>query len=465
MFKTKEKISLILIDFITINFAWCLQYYIRVESGIFAIYTSVEFLVPMFVIFLFWLLIFSTFGMYDSWSTKSRVDEFVTSLKAVTFGVLVLFFVVFIDDTSTGVRESNRLLIILYWSLLVFSVGIGRALLHSLEKNLLKKGIGLSNTLIIGWSDKAKNLYNSLKNNQSLGYKIIGFVSTNGHYEETEFEGKKIYDSLHNLPALIEELNIKEVLIAIDSKEHDKLLEIISICEPFRTGLKIMPDLYDIVTGQARTNQIFGAPLIDIMPQLMTNWERVVKRLIDITFSFIVLIVSLPLFILIALAIKMESRGSILYRQQRVGKDARLFTILKFRSMYSDAEKHSGPQWAKKNDPRITHIGYFLRKFHLDELPQFINVLKGDMSLIGPRPERPFFVQKLSKELPLYTRRLKVRPGITGWAQVKLKYDESLEDVKVKVQYDLFYIENISLKMDLKIAISTIISILTGKGH
>ncbi|HEY5614964.1 MAG TPA: sugar transferase, partial [Bacteroidota bacterium] len=173
----------------------------------------------------------------------------------------------------------------------------------------------------------------------------------------------------------------------------------------------------------------------------------------------------LPLWLLVALLIKLDSRGPILYRQERVGRNGKLFNIYKYRSMSSDAETTSGPVWAEKNDPRVTRIGKILRRTHIDEIPQFINVLSGEMSVVGPRPERSYFVEKLSKELPLYKRRLKVRPGITGWAQIKYKYDQSIEDVRAKVKYDLFYIENISWRLDLKILFNTAYVMLRGKGH
>jgi exopolysaccharide biosynthesis polyprenyl glycosylphosphotransferase len=196
----------------------------------------------------------------------------------------------------------------------------------------------------------------------------------------------------------------------------------------------------------------------------MKPWEEGAKRLIDLAVAALVLVVGLPVWLLIALAIKLDSRGPALYRQERVGMDGRHFRIIKFRSMVADAEK-AGPQWAARIDPRITAVGRILRKLHLDEIPQVWNVLRGEMSLVGPRPERPVFVEELSREIPLYPRRLRVRPGVTGWAQVKHKYDESIEDVRKKVQYDLYYIENMSLRMDMKIIFSTISHMLMWKGH
>lgn len=223
--------------------------------------------------------------------------------------------------------------------------------------------------------------------------------------------------------------------------------------------------MYDIISGQARTNQIYGLPLIDILPELMPAWERSMKRVMDIIVSTFVLTIFSPIWLLLGIIIKIDSKGKILYRQKRVGKEEQIFEIFKYRSMSAGAESNTGPVWAAEDDPRITRVGTFLRKSRLDEVPQFINVLMGNMSLVGPRPERPFFVERLKKEVPLYSKRMRIRPGITGWAQIKHKYDESLDDVKRKLRYDLFYIENMSLRMDFKIILSTIKVIISGKGH
>jgi exopolysaccharide biosynthesis polyprenyl glycosylphosphotransferase len=201
------------------------------------------------------------------------------------------------------------------------------------------------------------------------------------------------------------------------------------------------------------------------MPQLMPEWEKKIKRLMDVVISILLIILTSPIVIITAIAIKRESKGPIFYKQERSGLDGKVFKIIKFRSMRADAEKLSGPVWSTKDDPRITKVGKFIRKVRIDEIPQMINVLKGEMSLVGPRPERPFFVEQLSKEIPFYKRRLKVRPGVTGWAQVKHKYDETVEDVKEKLRYDLFYIENMSLSNDFKILFRTIFVVLFGQGH
>jgi len=466
MSKAKEKIILFLIDFLTINGAWLLYYYVRIRSGWISVYTPIpELWVPMLVIYFYWLVLFFFFGLYRSWYAKSRLDEFATLFKTLTFGVLVLFFAVFIDDAATSSPVHSRVLIGLYWILLLALVGIGRMGVRSFQRRLLEAGIGLRDSLIVGWSDKARELFDMVKKYPALGYNVIGFIRADKSKQGGEYAGVPVLGNLDNLREVIASHAVKEVLIALDSSEHDRLLDVVQRCDSHQLGLKILPDLYDIISGQARTNQIYGFPLIEIMPQLMPAWEQSAKRLIDITVSLLILLVFSPLWMIIALFIKLESKGPLFYVQDRVGKDGKHFKMIKFRSMYHEAEKDSGPVWANRRDPRVTKIGRIIRKPHFDEIPQLINVLKGDMSLVGPRPERPFFVEQLSQEIPIYHRRLKVRPGLTGWAQVKYKYDESVEDVRTKLRYDLFYIENMSLRMDMKILLATLYVILLGKGH
>ncbi len=461
----KEKIFLLIADFCAFNLAWVIYYLIRVEAKIIPFYSPIELLLPMFVIYLYWLLVFSFFGLYTSWYAKSRFDEFVAIVKSSGFGVFILFFAVFVDDASSGVSGGYRAIILIYWFVFIALTETGRFFIHTLQRSLLLKGIGLKKSLIIGSGDKSKKLFDEIEKYPALGYKVTGFLSTNGKPKMGDYKSCSIYNDLNDLPEIIKNENIEEVIIAIGSSEHDKLIDIISACEPFKLGMKIMPDMYDIVSGQARMNQIYGLPLIDLVPPLLPEWERKVKRMIDFLISSVTLLLFLPFGLVIALIIKIDSKGTVFYKQIRVGENGKNYHIYKFRSMVQDAEKNTGPVWSILDDPRITGFGKILRKYRLDEIPNFISVFSGKMSFIGPRPERPFFVDKFSREIPLYRRRLRVKPGITGWAQVKHKYDESLEDVRIKLQYDLYYIENISLRLDFKIILFTIQTILFGKGR
>jgi exopolysaccharide biosynthesis polyprenyl glycosylphosphotransferase len=298
----------------------------------------------------------------------------------------------------------------------------------------------------------------------ALGYRVVGFAGLDRRWTDSGVPGAPVLGTVDDLHEVIPRENVREVLIALDSSDHGRLLDVIGQCNGHKVSLKIVPDLYDIISGQARTNAIYGFPLIEISPEILSPWEAAAKRAIDIGVSGLTLVLGIPLWLLIGLAVRLESPGPALYRQRRVGRDGTTFDIFKFRSMRRDAES-AGAQWAQKKDPRVTRVGRFLRNTHLDEIPQVINVLKGEMSLVGPRPERPEFVEQLAKEIPLYMRRLKVRPGVTGWAQVKHKYDESIEDVRRKVEYDLYYIENMSMRMDMKIILSTVYHTVLGKGH
>lgn len=392
------------------------------------------------------------------------MDEFIAVLKISTFGVLIIFFAVFFDDATSGRTPHVRAFVILYWFAIVLSVGATRIIFRTVQKRLLINGIGLRNAVIVGCGERACSVFNLAKKYKTLGYEPIGFISLD---KGSRYNGlpAPLLSDVSKLSDTIEEFKATEVIIALEEKEKENIYNIISSVNGSDASIKIVPDLYDSIAGQAHASRLYGFPLIDVVPQLMPAWQTATKRLMDIMVSGVALIIGVPLWVLIAAAIKISSRGQIVYRQERVGKDTRPFTLFKFRSMYVDAEKTTGPVWAAKNDPRVTGVGRVLRKTHLDETPQFFNVLKGEMSLVGPRPERPFFVEKLSKEIPLYKRRYKIKPGLTGLARVKYKYDESLEDVKIDLQYDLFYIENMSLRLDFQILFWTISHVLLGKGH
>lgn len=364
-----------------------------------------------------------------------------------------------------GVESSNRILIFIYWLLLFLFVSIGRLLLRSFQRALLIKGIGRKLAVIVGYNSKAHEVHDQIIEHPALGLDVEAYVAINPENVGKNYKNIRVRGALDELLDIVYKTHSSEVIIALEKEDHDLLVDIISKLENKGIGLKIVPDLYEILSGQARTSQLYGIPLIDIMPELMPEWEKKLKRISDVTISFIILVITLPLSFLVALLIKLDSKGPVFFKQDRIGMNSKIFKIYKFRSMYVDAEKSTGPVWSTKDDPRVTRVGKIIRKLRIDEIPQMFNVLKGEMSLVGPRPEREYFVEQLAQQLPYYKRRLKVRPGITGWAQVKHKYDESIEDVKVKLRYDLFYIENMSLRMDIKILARTILVVLFGKGH
>lgn len=465
MNKTLEKIFILSSDFVAINLAMVAYYVFRVESGLFQIFVHPEFFLPLAAMYLYWLIIFSFVGMYRTWFAASRFDELSTLFKASAVGIFILFFLILLDDFVSRAAETNRFLIFIYWGLLLLFTSIGRVFIRSFQRRLLINGIGRRNAVIVGYNQKAFNIQKTIESYRGLGIDVKAYIAVKEENVGKLHEGVEVLGTYKTAPEIIEKVEAKEVVIALERKEQEVMLEVIAACDSKNVGLKIVPDLYEIISGQARTSQLYGYPLIDIKPQLMPEWEKKIKRGVDLFVSIIMLVLTLPVTIATAVAIKFESEGPVFFMQERLGLEGKKFKVIKFRSMVNNAEKNSGPVWAQKRDPRITRVGNFIRKVRIDELPQLINVLWGDMSLVGPRPEREFFFEKLEKEVPLYRRRLSVRPGITGWAQVKHKYDETIEDVKTKLQYDLFYIENISLRMDFKILLRTVFTVLFAKGH
>lgn len=476
MNRRRELISLLVADLVAINGAWILFYLLRVGSGWFHIgglkaVSTAELLTMSAFIYAFWMIAFVFFGLYKSWYVRSPFDEIVTVSKTLAIGTLFLTIFVWWDDQDSQFKNDPRILALTYlmivWSLTV----LGRVLVRTIQHRLLEHGIGRRPSIVVGYPESARELATRVEHYPRLGYEVIGYVTPfNGrdttydpqsleiHIRNGQTTKKELrkFGTTADLEKIVKDHGVREVLIALASQDHDALLEVMNQAAATDVGLKIVPDLYDIVSGQARTREIYGFPLIDINPVILRPWEEAAKRTLDIAASLTILLIGMPIWLLTVAIIKLSSRGPAIYSQLRVGKDGKIFRIFKFRSMVVDAEK-DGPKWAKKNDPRVTSFGKFIRRTHIDEAPQLINILIGDMSLVGPRPERELFVEELSKEIPYYKRRHKVRPGIASLhGAIEYKYDENIEDVKNKVKYDLMYIESMSFRLDIKILFMTV---------
>ncbi|HEX3020006.1 MAG TPA: sugar transferase [Chitinispirillaceae bacterium] len=473
-----EKLITFLFDFLAINIALFTAVWLRYKSNFFpeALNPSLEllsYLQPSLIIAMLWIALFFFTGLYRDWYKESRIDELFVVSRTVLTGLFILFLITSAPQVIDFVHSGNpRVLftptkfpiLLTYGSCMLFFAAANRFLIHTILTFLFTKGIAVSNVLIVGASSSGKQLLKDLKNYPQLGYKVCGFVDNNPELLNKQIEDNCVLGNYQNIPSIVKKKKIQGLIITHISESPDDILKILEYCGDIKVNIYMVPSLMDIITGHLKTHQIFGVPLMVLLQDHMPAWEAQIKRLMDIVISFSVLTLGAPLWLLLNIIIRLGSPGPAIFKQERVGRNGKLFTMYKYRSMYIDAEKHSGPKWATEDDPRITPVGKFLRKSRLDEIPQFYNVLKGEMSLVGPRPERLFFVEQLKKEIPWYVRRIKMKPGITGWAQVKHKYDASIEDVKQKVLYDLYYFENMSISLDIKIILRTFLVALTGKG-
>lgn len=408
----------------------------------------------------FWIALFFITGIYRMKWDLGWADEMSQVFKQITGGIVLLSLGAFLVSPTISV---GRWVFFVYYGLLLVLVFMARAAARLLERRWAKQGLIRRNALVIGLGKKAAELVSFIEANRSLGYSIVGFVAPPGTDDDSG-EVDRIAGHMNELESLIEKHEVDEILVTIASNFHDDILGLLLPAAGRGIRVKVVPDLFDVIAGNVHSTQILGQPLMELLPERLKNWEKLVKTVMDFIMCTVVLVAGMPIWLLIALAIRLDSPGPVFYRQTRVGKGGREFGIVKFRSMVRDAETASGAVWAGKNDPRVTKVGAWLRKTRLDEVPQLLNILAGSMSLVGPRPERPEIISRLRLVFPFYNKRLTIKPGLTGWAQVKLEYDSSLEDVAEKLKYDFFYIENQSLFLDIEILIRTVKVVLTGAG-
>ena len=412
---------------------------------------------------IFWSILLLSQNLYNPSATSSRFIE-IQKLVLTTFTIVVLL--IFFDAIDYLNWPINPQTTMRYWFVFTFGLITSRIIFRTFQKYLLRKGFGRSNAVIVGFNSRGLETAKQIIDHNNLGYDIIGFVQA--------VDDKDINKINSSIPVLGEEMQLKEIILsnqvsevvlALEKLQHNRMMEVITHANGSPVSIKIVPDMYEVISGLARTEQIYGVPLIQVNPNLNTFYNKYLKRVLDLIIAIPCLMIFLPLWLIISIIIKLDSSGPVLYKQRRIGEDNTKFTIRKFRSMFYDAEKESGPVWAADEDPRITRAGAWLRRFRLDEIPQLINVVKGEMSIVGPRPERPFFIDKLMQEFPFYYRRHKVRPGITGWSQIKQPYDRDIDDVRKKLKFDFYYIENLSFSLDIKILASTVWVMLSGKGR
>ncbi|MFT5336240.1 MAG: exopolysaccharide biosynthesis polyprenyl glycosylphosphotransferase [Sphingobacteriales bacterium] len=459
-------------DFLASIISWSALFYFRKTKleldhiQILDLFKDPNYLYGIIFVPIFWISLFGFSGHYNKIFRRHRLKELSQVLFSTAIGVILLFFAILLDDQLASYTNYYKTFLFLFGVQFSISFFFRFLLTNSTVKRVHQRKIGFPTFLVGEWEAAQTCLdeINGLKNYP--GYDFQGFLFTDEkpegqpdlapHMPVYPFEGSDV-------PELLNEYEIQEIIIATNSTKHQEISNIINTLEDKELAIKITPDMYDILSGSLKMNSIFGAPLIQVKSDLMTSWEFTIKRIFDLLVSTVALVILSPVFLLLAFLVKSSSKGPIFFTQERIGLHKKPFNIIKFRTMRVDAEL-DGPQLSSAHDPRITKIGKFLRKTRLDEIPQFLNVLIGDMSIVGPRPERQFYIDQIKARAPHYVHLLKVKPGITSWGQVKYGYAENVDQMIDRLKYDLIYIENMSFALDLKILIYTVLIVVKGAG-
>ena len=453
----------ILGDICSAAITWFTFYYLRTVIYDYAFSIPPGFYLGGFLYILGWLSLHFLSGAYEMVYHKSGITEVLRTGIVCTIGCLGLLFFFILKNP----QENNNYYYLEFYSLL-FPVLIITVFLRLLFLRMgvyqLKHKKVFFNVLLIGSGKNVLRFYDTfIHTNEITGYSINSFLNINGNSTISLPEDIKIYNDLANIDSIIADNHIEEVIITVEKNERSLLTKILQLLSEKDVNIKITPDAVDIISGAVQTSNVMGVPLIDVHSGLLPNWQKNIKRFIDIILSIAGLLILSPLLLYTAIRTKLSSPGGVFFLQERIGYKGKPFIIYKFRSMVQHAEKN-GPLLSSADDPRITSWGKVIRKWRLDELPQLINILKGEMSFVGPRPERKFYIEQVVQLYPEYNYLFKVKPGLTSWGMVKFGYASSVEEMTERMTFDLIYIENVSIALDIKIMMHTIRIILAGTG-
>jgi exopolysaccharide biosynthesis polyprenyl glycosylphosphotransferase len=411
-----------------------------------------------------WLIFHYATGTYTDLYKKSRLQELGKTLIVTFFGGIIIFFLLLLDDQVRGYKDYYSTFFVLLGAQFLLTTLSRQLILFKVRKNIATGKVGFD-ALMIGSSQRANELYEEMKKGEkAFGFHFKGYLELNGKEKNTLTSELKELGHLDSLESVLaQNQGIEEIIIAIETSEHHRLNNIIVRLADKNVTIRIIPDMYDILSRTVRLNHAIGEAFIEIPNQLLTEWQKITKRWFDVVASIAAVIITLPVTLYVAIRVKLTDGGPVFYLQERLGQFGIPFYIYKFRSMYKNSEAN-GPQLTRENDDRITPIGKTIRKYRIDELPQFINVIKGEMSIVGPRAERKFFADQIIRVAPHYRQIFKVQPGITSLGMVKYGYASTVDEMVKRLKYDIIYIENMSVMMDFKIMIYTVLTVLYGRG-